>query len=105
MALGRTCRRTSYASVNSKRAGACREDLIALAIAPRLPPPQFMALHVKPAPASAQPRSGPLKTLPPRFENCVKIKGWGLRLSFSKAHAVVAREKASTYAQSGTSHS
>jgi hypothetical protein len=74
-------------------------------IAPRLAPPEFMALHVKPAPAPAQPSSGPLKTLPPGFENCVKIKGWGLRLSFSKAHAAVAREKASTHAQSGTSHS
>jgi hypothetical protein len=74
--------------------------------APRLSPPQFMALHVNPAPAPArvQPTAGPLEILTPKFENCVKIKGWGLRLSFSKAHAVVAREKASTHAQSGTSH-
>jgi hypothetical protein len=75
-------------------------------IPPSLSPPRFMALHVNPAaaPTRVQPTAGPLEFLPPGFENCVKIKGWGLRLSFSKAH-VVAREKASTHAPSGTSHS
>jgi hypothetical protein len=74
-------------------------------IAPSLSPPQFMALHVNPAaaPTRVQPTAGPLQFLAPGFENCVKIKGWGLRLSFFKAH-VVAPEKASTHAPSGTSH-